>query len=399
MASIVTQDAQPLRARTGFFITLAGVTIMMAGASAPSPFYPVLREQMGFSPAMMTAIFAVYTVALLLSLLVAGSISDHVGRRPALSAAFALLALSVYLFWQAKGVDGLLIARGVQGLACGVLLSTLSAAAVDLEPVERPGSASVWNAVLPLIGLGVGSLFAGAVMDYGSAPMDEVFGTFLILYIALTGLVWIAPETAPRHEGLLQALVPRVGVPSAARRAFWRGTPAVMAGWATGGLYLSLGAPIMAYLGVTDFLLQALVITLLAVTGALASFIARKAPARKITLFGTSALAIGTSIAIAALLLQSLPAYLVAVIVVGMGFGTCFLGILRSVVPITPADERSELFASLFTISYIAFGLPTLIAGSLLPILGFSATITGYGTLIVLMSTVAGLMRKFGDQI
>jgi MFS family permease len=397
MAFTPASTIQSPRARFGFVIMLAGVAIMMAGASAPSPFYPLLRQELGFSAAMMTAIFAIYTIALLASLLVAGSISDHIGRRPALSGSFALLALSVYLFWHAESANGLLLARAIQGIACGVLLSTLSAAVVDLEPVDQPGSASVWNAVLPLIGLGVGALVSGAVMDFASAPMDEVFGSFVILDVALAALVWIAPETAPRHEGLLAALVPRIGVPTSARRAFWRSTPAVMAGWATGGLYLSLGAPIMAYLGVTDFLHQALVITLLAITGAGASFAARNTAARSVTLFGTTALAIGTALAITALLVHSLPIYLVAVAIVGTGFGTCFLGVLRSIVPLTAPAERSELFASLFTISYIAFGLPTFIAGALLPILGLASTVALYGLAIVLASAIAGLMRKFGE--
>ena len=77
---------------------------MMAGASAPSPFYPVLEREIGFSPATLTAIFAVYAVALLLTLLVTGSLSDHVGRRPVVSAAFALLAVSMLVFWHADSV-------------------------------------------------------------------------------------------------------------------------------------------------------------------------------------------------------------------------------------------------------------------------------------------------------
>ncbi|WP_227464336.1 hypothetical protein [Nocardioides lijunqiniae] len=74
----------PAAARTGssgFALAVAAVVAMMAGASAPSPFYPVLQQQLGFSAATMTGIFAVYAVALLMTLLLTGSISDHLGRR------------------------------------------------------------------------------------------------------------------------------------------------------------------------------------------------------------------------------------------------------------------------------------------------------------------------------
>jgi hypothetical protein len=68
-----------LRTRAGFVIALTAVAGMMASASAPSPFYPVLQERIGFSAGTMTIIFAVYAVALPLTLLVAVAlqVSDY----------------------------------------------------------------------------------------------------------------------------------------------------------------------------------------------------------------------------------------------------------------------------------------------------------------------------------
>ncbi|MEO7942555.1 MAG: MFS transporter, partial [Marmoricola sp.] len=128
----------PVRVRrghaAGFALSLGALLAMMAGASAPSPFYPVLEREIGFSPATLTGIFAVYAVALLLTLLVTGSLSDHLGRRPVVTGAFALLALSMLVFWHADSVALLVLARIVQGVASGLLLSSLTAAVVDLEP-------------------------------------------------------------------------------------------------------------------------------------------------------------------------------------------------------------------------------------------------------------------------
>src|SRR6478736_3050160 len=129
----------------GFRLVLFAATAMMAGASAPSPFYPVIQAELGFTPVTTTVVFAVYAIALLATLLVVGSVSDHVGRRPAISVGFVILALSVVLFWHADAVTGFVAARVLQGVASGLLLSALSAAVVDLEPRDRPGSAAVWN--------------------------------------------------------------------------------------------------------------------------------------------------------------------------------------------------------------------------------------------------------------
>ncbi|MGW7424165.1 hypothetical protein ACWGJB_29740, partial [Streptomyces sp. NPDC054813] len=56
--------------------------VMMATASAPSPIYPLYRERWGLSVTMLTVIFAVYVVGLLGALLMVGSLSDQLGRRP-----------------------------------------------------------------------------------------------------------------------------------------------------------------------------------------------------------------------------------------------------------------------------------------------------------------------------
>lgn len=128
------------RSRFGFALAIVAQIAMMVGASAPSPFYPVLAAEIGFDSIVISAIFAVYAIALLLALLSAGSLSDHIGRRPVAIAGFLLLTTSMILFWHADTVATLVLARILQGAASGVLISTLSAAALDLAPEGRARS-------------------------------------------------------------------------------------------------------------------------------------------------------------------------------------------------------------------------------------------------------------------
>lgn len=385
------------RHRAGFAIASLGIGLMMASASAPSPFYPVLQREMAFSDVTMTAIFAVYAIALLFTLLTGGSSSDHLGRRPVLSLAFLLLAVSALAFELAATSAALIGARALQGIACAFLLSTLSAAIVDLEPPDRPGLAAVCNTTIPLIGLAVGALGSGLVMEFAAYPKTDVFIALTIISLLLSAVVWLLPETSPRHEGLLEALRPRLGVPVPAKAAFWQSAPAIVAGWATGGLYLSLGAPIIAVVfDIRSFLMQAVVVTLLSGTGALACFLARNHAARQIMLYGTTALALGTALTLVGIGIESLTLYLLALAFAGTGFGTCFYASLRTVVPLTPANERGELFASIFILSYLAFALPVVFAGLVIPHIGLHATVLGYGITIAAMAAVAGLWRKFG---
>ena len=380
--------------RLGFALSIVTITVMMAGASAPSPFYPVLAETIGFSPAVTTAVFAVYALALLLTLLTAGSLSDHAGRRPVASAGLALLAVSIFIFWHADSVALLVVARIVQGVASGLLLSAVSAAIADFESPARPGSAAVWNAVAPMLGLGVGALVSGIVLDGGGDALTEIFAPLTALYLVLAGLFWCVPETARRTPGLLRSLRFQLTIPADMRADFLRGAPAIFAGWATGGLFLSLGASIVHLeLGGEAHVWQGLSVGVLAGSGALAAFLLRGRSARTIAIYGTAALASGTALSLVALTFGSLSGYLVAVAVTGSGFGTAFFGVVRSLAPHIPETQRADVFAVIFLVSYLAFGVPTVIAGALVPLFGLAPVSFGYGGVVIVLASVACILR------
>lgn len=381
----------------GFVLALTAVVAMMVGASAPSPFYPVLQQEIGFSAGTMTTIFSVYALALLATLLVTGSLSDHVGRRPVLAVGFAVLAASMVGFWHSDGVAMLLVSRVVQGVAAGLLLSTMTAAVTDLEPESRPGLAATLNSVTPLFGLAAGALVAGAVLDSQPAnALPLVFATLTAVYAVLAVAALALPETSPRHDGWARSLRPRVGIPGPARPAFRRSAPALFAGWATGGLYLSLGAPIVGQLlGGGSHLAQGSVVAVLTGTGSLSCYLWRNRTPRQVTIYGTTMLALGTVLTLVALHAASLVGFLLAAVVAGSGFGTSFLGILRSITPTVGPDQRGELFSSVFVVSYLAFGLPAVAAGFAAPVLGLETTATVYGVVVAVLSGSAALVRTF----
>lgn len=396
-ASALPVAARPRR-RFGFVLAIAAQILMMAGASAPSPFYPVLAQEIGFDAIVISAVFAVYAVALLLTLLTAGSLSDHIGRRPVAVAGFLLLAGSMLLFWHADAVALLFLARILQGVASGLLISALSATVLDFAPEGRPGVAALWNALSPGIGLALGALASGVMLDVSGEALLDVFAPLTSAYVVLAVLFFMIPETAPRKPGVWASLSFRLSVPSAIRADFWRGAPAVIAGWATGGLFLSLGANIVrGELGGEAHVWQGLGVVLLAGVGAVTAFVLRRLRARTTVLFGTAALAVGTLLSLIALGVESLPFYLVAAAVTGMGFGTAFSGVVASLAPRIPVTERADAFAVLYVLAYLAFGVPAVVAGALVGVIGLETVCVGYGVVVIALAGVAfGLRARAG---
>lgn len=382
------------RGRFGFILAIAAQIAMMVGASAPSPFYPVLAAEIGFGSVVISAVFAVYAVALLLALLSAGSLSDHIGRRPVAIAGFLVLATSMVLFWHADTVATLMLARVLQGAASGVLIATLSAAALDLAPKGTARTAALWNALSPGIGLGLGAILAGIVLDVTGEPLLDVFAPLTVIYVALAALFFLAPETAPLREGAWASLRFRLSVPVAVRGDFWRGAPAVIAGWATGGLFLSLGATIVHNeLGGEAHSWQGLSVGMLAGVGAITAFLMRHRSPRTSVIFGTTALATGTALSLVALSAGSLPFYLAATAITGMGFGTAFSGVVASLAPRIPASERADTFAVIYVLAYSAFGVPAVVAGMLVTPLGLEAVCVGYGAVVIVLAVIALVLR------
>lgn len=380
--------------RRGFALAMAATILMMAAASAPSLFYPQIAEQLGLVPVATTLVFAVYTFTLLAALLYLRPLSDHIGRRPVVTAGSLALALSLAMFWFADSLATLLVARALQGLAAGLLIPALSAMMIDFEPPSHPNIAALWNTIGPMIGLGTGALGAALLLDLTPEPTAAVFGPLVLAFLTVAATVWSTPELVPKTRIRRGDLRPRFMVPLHLRRMFTAGVPAIIAGWATNGLFLALGAGLVgSELGGSTHTHAGIVIFALAISGITASSVLQRRSARTISLYATSALAFGTAASIVALALGSYPAYVVSVAIVGSGFGTAFLGVLRTLMPHTASSERAAVMAVIYTVAYLAFGVPTIVAGLLVPVLTLSGTMTVLGAIIIALSLAATVLR------
>ncbi len=159
----------------------------------------------------MTVIFGVYAVAVLASLLVFGSLSDHVGRRPLLLAALGSQVLVMLIFAFAGNLDVLLAARVLQGLATGAALGAIGAGLVDLHPTHGP----VANASALMAGTASGSLLSALFVQWLPAPTELVY-----LFLSVVFLVQ-ALGSAPDHRdlGARPGSPPRVGADAVAAAA------------------------------------------------------------------------------------------------------------------------------------------------------------------------------------
>jgi hypothetical protein len=78
--------------RAAFWLVAGVLCLLFCAAGAPSPLYGIYRAQLRFSATTLTAVFAIYALVLLGTLLVFGSVSDYLGRRRVILAALVVTA-------------------------------------------------------------------------------------------------------------------------------------------------------------------------------------------------------------------------------------------------------------------------------------------------------------------
>ncbi|MCZ1012600.1 MFS transporter [Streptomyces lydicus] len=198
------------------------------------PLYPVYQRLWNLSTFTLTVVFAVYVFALLAALLTVGSVSDRVGRRPVACGALVLLALGMLLFAVATGVGGLMAARIVQGLAVGTAAGATTALIMESAPNPRLGSTI--SSAVPSLGIAIGAVLAGALVEFAPLPRQLVFWILTVVYLVLAALVWLVREKArsdsPTRETIWRSLLPSAQLPRATRPVFVALLPSISATWA-----------------------------------------------------------------------------------------------------------------------------------------------------------------------
>jgi MFS family permease len=383
-----TQPQQRPMLSNGMTTVTAVITAMTFAASgaAPTPLYHQYQESFGLTPFTITIIFAAYVLSLLAALLTVGSLSDYVGRRPAILAALALNVVSMAMFMAADSAATLIAARALQGFATGLATAALGAAILDNDRSRGP----VLNSITAFSGLTAGSLGAAILVTYAPDPGQLVYVVLLVLSAAEAFVLWSMPETARLRTGAVASLRPHVSIPPQARDVLMRLTPVTIASWALGGFYFSLmPALVRIATGVTVPVVGGLVVSALTLSGVLTVLSLRSVAPDRMLSGGIIALPIGVAVTLTGVHAQLVWLMLLGTFVAGTGFGAAFSGTMRTVLPLAKTDERAGLISAFYVEGYLSFSLPAVVTGFVVPMVGLTFAAYVYGSAVIVMALVS----------
>jgi MFS family permease len=349
------------RSGYGFALLAYAFAAIMVGTTMPSPMYALYSEQLNFAVVGTTVIYATYAGGVLTALLVFGSWSDAIGRRPVLLAgAFCALASAV-VFISADTVVQLLVGRVLSGLSAGLFTGTATAAVIEAAPPDWSTRAPAVATIANMGGLSSGPILAGLLVQYAPEPLRLPFMVHIVLTVLAAIAVLVVPETSPRSG---KPRLQRLSVPPPVRPIFVIAGLAAFAGFAVTGLFAAVAPAFVAeIIGVANHAVAGLVAGSIFAASAAAQIVAVRIAPRRAVALGSAILVVGMVGLAAALHFSSLPALIAASVISGLGQGISFSRGLAAVAKGTPADARAAVSSAYFVVAYIALSIPVVGAG------------------------------------
>jgi hypothetical protein len=340
---------------------------------------------------------AVYLMAAAVSLLLLGRLSDHLGRCAVGVGALVSSALGLAVLLGVDGLAHLAAGRFLQGLATGLASSALGAFVIDSAP-ERPRwlPAAVTSAA-PMLGIPLGALLSGALVDHAPAPRHLTYAVLLGLLLVAAVLVALSPETVTRTtvRRAAASLRPQVHVPAGAGRALLAMAGLILATWSLGGFYQAFGPSIaLEQLG------SGASLTAGAVFGSFTglSLIGGPLTARLRPDVAMRAGAVAYGLCVAGILVTlgaaAIVPFLAVSLVAGITQGVAQTCGMRTLLAGTGPGDRAGLLSTVFLLNYGSAAVPSLIAGRLAGTFSMLQIAAGYGVLVAIgVITVLVLAR------
>ncbi len=370
----------------GFWAVALAFTTVMAFTTVPTPLWSLYAQRDRFSPLTVTVAFAVYALAVALSLFLVGHLSDWHGRRRVLMPALGLEVLAGVIFVVWPSLPGLLLARVLSGLGMGAVTATAMAWLSELGGAgSRRGQVVAIGANLG--GLGLGALLSGALAQWVGDPLRVPFVIFTVALVVAWVTLLAVPETRGRRSPRPRYRPQRVSVPAASYGRFLAAALGAGIAFAVFGLLTSLAPSFLAgTLHQPSHLLAGAVSFAVFATAALAQTLTATRATQQLLAAAIPTLLVGLGLLTLAVWLPapSFGVFLAGDLVVGIGSGLMFKGAIATVSEISTREHRAAALAGLYLACYLGLAGPVIGLGALTEIASTRVSLLVFAGLLAL---------------
>src|SRR3984957_2249745 len=163
-------------------------------SAAPALTYRLYAREWHLTYNATTAIFAVFPIAVVLTLIVFGGISDQIGRRMLMLAGLGASAIGAVLFAVAPDAWWVLAGRAFMGVGVGLSAGPSTAAILEFCDRQDARRAASLTMAAQAGGFAAALLVGGALTEYGPWPTRLCFWVLTGLLAALAIAMWFLPR-------------------------------------------------------------------------------------------------------------------------------------------------------------------------------------------------------------
>jgi Major Facilitator Superfamily len=379
---------EPTTHRRAPWIPVAAVLLGAGwGSNQFTPMLLVYHARLGLSTSTLEALFGAYAAGLIPGLLLAGRWSDRRGRRaPAIAAVILSLVASATLLAGTHTLALLFMGRLLAGLGSGAAFGAGTAwlRETSLPPWGDASAATAGRrgAVARTAGFAFGPMTAGVLAQWAPSPTVLPYLPHIALMALVLALVWRVPETSEPH-----ATAEPSGVPPHSRARFVR-VVLPMALWvftAPAIAFALMPSVVGAARAADGVALTAAVTSTTALAGVLVQPLGRllEQRPRVIPTGVIGLLVLGIGLALAALTADIHQTWLLlpCALVLGASYGLCLIAGLLEVQRLAPQRSLAELTGIYYSIAYVGFGTPYLLA--------LASVLVGYPLLLLASAGLA----------
>ncbi len=381
------------RRRGAVTVVAVAYTIAMAGTTLPTPLYPALQSEFGLSTAASTQLFAVYAVTVLTGLIVAGSLSDRVGRKPVLIAALLAAVASGAVYASAFDAPMLFAGRILSGISAALVSGTATAYLGDAASEPRRGAAIATAA--NMLGLGAGPILAAAI---AAATPSWVLAPFavhsLMAAAACLAVLFAARESLTQRTARSAVVLPVI--PREAATAFLSAALSAI-GFAVMGACTAITAILVVRsFRITAVLVIGLLGSVIFLFSALGQLVAARAGARGIAwgwvllVCGAAAIAAGAAFAGP----FSVVLYISGVAVVGLGHGALFPRGLERLLDRIRGDARARAASAFWVVAYALTAVSATAVGWLCSLWGDRTGVVVFAAAFAVAAAIAWIIDR-----
>ena len=349
--SAISLNRRAVPREAAFWLVGYVFAAVILGTALPAPLYAIYQRQWHFSAGVLTLIFAVYAVAVLATLLLAGRASDQAGRKAGDGGRRRFRRGQhdrVHLRLQPRlALPGPDLVRGVRRPD-----DRRRHRGTHRDAPARPRRASLAATAANASGAALGPLMAGLFAQYLPQPTVLVFEVFLgVLATAGLALVFI-PETVTRRERPTLRFT-GLAIPAEGRGEFIAAGVAAFAAYALNGLFASVVPGFTtAMLHHADYAIAGGITCLFFAAGAVAALSLARLNSRPVLLAGLGGFLPGLALVLAGMSTASLVLFGIGAVVAGSSFGALDHGSLSVANRLAPQGNPREVISTYFVFAY-----------------------------------------------